>query len=153
MREDRRLFQAHRRFRFVLTDDLPEMDQIRVDGWVHILLSAGLGLIGCGELRKLGLENLDACFGLGGGLGSAQKGNRKQTMQNKTDIKSMAIGAMVGAILVLSIAAATQESSHEGRFRLTASTTYLFKLDTTTGQVWQTPITIPSAEFKSANVK
>jgi len=74
-------------------------------------------------------------------------------MQNKTNIKSMAIGAVVGAILVLSIAAATQESSHDGRFRLTAGEGYIFKIDTTTGQVWRTFIGNPTAEFTAANIK
>jgi len=52
---------------------------------------------------------------------------------------------------VLSIAAATTESSPAGRFRLTAGEGYIFKIDTTTGQVWKTFLSNPAAGFMSAN--
>src|ERR1017187_8188321 len=59
--------------------------------------------------------------------------NPKQNMQNKTNIKSMVIGAALGALLVLSIAAATTQTSPYGRFQLATGDGYIFKIDTTTG--------------------
>ena len=65
----------------------------------------------------------------------------------------MLIGAALGAILVLSIAAATSENSHDGRFQLTATDNYMFKIDTSTGQVWKALTAAPGSDFMSANIK
>ena len=67
------------------------------------------------------------------------------------NIKSLLIGTALGAILVLSMAAATTPTSPYGRFQLAAADGYLFKIDTTTGQVWKTFTTNPSPGFMSAN--
>jgi hypothetical protein len=58
----------------------------------------------------------------------------------------------MGAVIVLSIAAATTETSPYGRFQLAMTDNYIFKIDTTTGQVWKSITSIPSKEFMSANV-
>jgi len=72
-------------------------------------------------------------------------------MQNKSNLKSLLLGATLGAILVLSIAAATPTpSSPYGRFQLAFDQNYLFKIDTTTGQVWRSFPGNPSAQFMSA---
>jgi len=73
-------------------------------------------------------------------------------MQNRTDIKSLLIGAIMGALMVLAIAAATSESPPYGRFQLAMTDNYVFKIDTTTGQVWKSLTGAPSKEIMSANV-
>jgi hypothetical protein len=73
-------------------------------------------------------------------------------MQNKTIIKSMLLGATLGALTVLSIAAATTQTSPYGRFQLAIGDSWIFKIDTTTGQLWRSPAGNPSAEFMSADI-
>jgi len=75
-------------------------------------------------------------------------------MQNITNIKSMLIGMTLGALIVLSIAAATKNApTATGRFQLAASTDhYIFKIDTITGQVWKTGSENTGYDFLSANV-
>jgi len=77
---------------------------------------------------------------------------QKQNMRNKTNIRTLLIGTALGALLVLSIAAATTQTSAYGRFQLATGEGYIFKIDTTTGQVWKSFTTNPSAGFMSANV-
>jgi hypothetical protein len=73
-------------------------------------------------------------------------------MQNITNIKSMLIGMTLGALIVLSIAAATQNAP-TGRFQLATSMDhYIFKIDTITGQVWKTGSENTGYDFLSANV-
>lgn len=74
-------------------------------------------------------------------------------MQNKINIKNLLIGMALGAILVLSIAAATTQTPAYGRFQLTSGENYIFKIDTTTGQVWKSFTGNPSAGFMSANLE
>jgi hypothetical protein len=73
-------------------------------------------------------------------------------MQNRTDIKSLLIGAAMGALMVLAIAAATTESPSYGRYQLAMTDNYIFKIDTTTGQVWKSLTGNPSQQIMSANV-
>jgi hypothetical protein len=49
-------------------------------------------------------------------------------------------------------AASTTQSSPYGRFQLAVDADYLFKIDTTTGQVWKSAVSNPSAQFMSANI-
>jgi hypothetical protein len=71
-------------------------------------------------------------------------------MQKKIDIKSMVLGVVLGTAVMLSVAAATTQSSSSGRFQLTVADGYIVKIDTTTGQVWTTFLTKPSPEFMAA---
>lgn len=57
-------------------------------------------------------------------------------MQNQIQLKSAAIGAIVGVAAVLSIGAATP-STTPGRYQLIANDHgNVWKIDTTTGEVW-----------------
>ena len=58
-------------------------------------------------------------------------------MKNRINIKSLLIGATMGAVTMLVIAAATTDSPHYGRFQLAMTDNYVFKIDTMTGQVWR----------------
>ncbi len=71
---------------------------------------------------------------------------------NSLNFKSMALGIVLGAILVIGIAAATQTITG-GRYQLLASEGYLFKIDTSTGQVWKTLVSRTDAEFLKPNEK
>jgi hypothetical protein len=71
-------------------------------------------------------------------------------MQKKIDIKSMVLGAALGAVIMLSVAAT--HSSSGGRYQLVAADSYLFKIDTTTGQIWSTLSSL-SREFMAANAE
>ena len=76
-------------------------------------------------------------------------------MKLKTNLVSLLIGTALGAAAVLSIAAATStstDSSFNGRFQLLAADSYLFKIDTTTGQVWRTWTSSPSKDFMMPNI-
>jgi hypothetical protein len=67
-------------------------------------------------------------------------------------MKSILIGMTLGALIVLSIAAATQNAP-TGRFQLATSMDhYIFKIDTVTGQVWKTGSETTGFDFLSANV-
>lgn len=62
-------------------------------------------------------------------------------MQNKINLKSIAIGIVIGAVAALSIGAATSPNPEVGRFRLLATghgnyPPELYKIDTANGQVW-----------------
>jgi hypothetical protein len=76
-------------------------------------------------------------------------------MQNRTNIQSTLIGAAFGALIVLSIAAATTHSPSFGRFQLAVGDNLsgsVWKVDTAIGQVWRIPVSNPSPQFMSANV-
>jgi hypothetical protein len=74
-------------------------------------------------------------------------------MNAKIDIKSALAGMLLGGILVLSVAAATQQNTSTQRFELLAtSNDGLFKIDTATGQVWKTSISSPESKFTRPNI-
>jgi hypothetical protein len=73
-------------------------------------------------------------------------------MKLKSPIVSLLIGTIIGATAVLSIAATSTDSSFNGRFQLLAADTYLFKIDTATGQVWRTWTSSPSKDFMAPNI-
>jgi hypothetical protein len=75
-------------------------------------------------------------------------------MKKNSNIVSLMIGAAFGAVVVLSVAAATSSSPtlSYGRFQLLASEQRIFKIDTSTGQVWMSFINSPSKEFMAPNV-
>ena len=73
-------------------------------------------------------------------------------MQNKINIKSLLLGTVLGTLIVVSIAAATTQTLAYGRFQLATGDGCIFKIDSTTGQVWKSYTSQPSAEFMSANV-
>ena len=74
-------------------------------------------------------------------------------MKFKTNIVSLLIGTALGAAAVLSIAAVSStDSSAYGRFQLVVTENYLFKIDTATGQVWNTYANSPSKSFMAPNI-
>lgn len=66
-------------------------------------------------------------------------------------IKNMLIGAALGALIVLSFGAATTQTSPYGRYQLATGDGYIFKIDTTTGQVWKSFTTRTSGDFMAVN--
>lgn len=75
-------------------------------------------------------------------------------MQKKIDIKSMILGSILAAAVMLSVGAATMKTGSPGRYQLiTAEGGLLFKFDTATGQVWKTLSAGPNADFMAANVE
>jgi hypothetical protein len=85
-------------------------------------------------------------------LGLHQKETKRPIMKFKSNFVSMLIGTALGVAAVLSIAAVSTDASAYGRFQLLAADTYLFKIDTTTGQVWRTWINSPTKEFMAPNI-
>jgi hypothetical protein len=83
---------------------------------------------------------------------SALADQNPKTMQNRINIKSLLIGATMGSVIMLVIAAATTDSPHYGRFQLAMTDNYIFKIDTMTGQVWKSLTSNPSSAIMSANV-
>jgi hypothetical protein len=73
-------------------------------------------------------------------------------MNKKTNIKSMMIGAALGVLGLLAVAASTTQTLPFGRFQLVATDNYIFKIDTTTGQVWRSYANSTSKEFMAPNV-
>jgi hypothetical protein len=72
-------------------------------------------------------------------------------MKRQIEIKSLVIGLLIGVGALLCIAA---EATHSGggRFQLLATDGFLFKIDTTTGQVWKTDVSRPDSSFIKANL-
>ena len=69
-------------------------------------------------------------------------------MQIKIDLKSLVLGAVLGAFVVFTMAAATsQSSSCGGRYQLVTTENYIFKIDSETGQTWYTYASNPSKAF------
>lgn len=68
-------------------------------------------------------------------------------MHKNFDIRSMVVGAVLSAGLVLSLAAAATQSGAAGRFQVAVTDGYIVKVDTITGQVWTTFLSRPSQEF------
>jgi hypothetical protein len=74
-------------------------------------------------------------------------------MKHKSNIASLLLGATLGVVAMLTIAAATStQPQPAGRFQLLAADSFLFKIDTGTGQVWRTYVNSPSQEFKAPNL-
>lgn len=73
-------------------------------------------------------------------------------MKFKTNIVNLLIGTALGAAAVLSIAAASTDSFYCGRFQLVVTENYLYKIDTATGQVWNTYANSPSKSFLAPNI-
>lgn len=63
-------------------------------------------------------------------------------MELKINLKSAAVGIVVGAAAALCIGAATAQSPAIGRYRLTvfALGQLVLKIDTSTGQVWSSTL-------------
>jgi hypothetical protein len=75
-------------------------------------------------------------------------------MKLKTNLISLVIGTAIGASALLSVAAVTStDTEFCGRFQFIVTADYLYKIDTTTGQVWRTWTSQPSNEFMAANIK
>jgi hypothetical protein len=74
-------------------------------------------------------------------------------MKTKSNLVTLLAGVAIGAAAVLSIAAVQTDASSCGRFQLLASENNLFKIDTATGQVWQTWVNSPSRDFMRPNIK
>jgi len=72
-------------------------------------------------------------------------------MKSKIDIRSMVIGAVVGAVVMFSVGAVPKQTSSWGRYQLVSTDGYMLKIDTTTGQIWSTFLTKPDAGFMDAN--
>jgi len=69
-------------------------------------------------------------------------------MKHKFNITSMLVGAAIGTVAMLTIAATPSSPTLSyGRFQLVTSDHYLFKIDTSTGQVWRTLVNSPSDKF------
>lgn len=73
-------------------------------------------------------------------------------MKNKLNIKSMLFGAATGAVAMLTIAATSSQTLPYGRFQLITAEGYLFKIDTSTGQVWRTYVSNPGKDFMAPNL-
>jgi len=70
-------------------------------------------------------------------------------MLNKT--KGILLGAALGALTVISIAATLPQNPMVGRYQLALSDGYVFKIDTVTGQVWKTNPSNSSPTFMAPN--
>jgi hypothetical protein len=73
-------------------------------------------------------------------------------MNKKIDSKSTILGMILGSLVVLSIAAATGQSSSGGRFQIALADHHLFKIDTATGQVWRAIVHNPDPKFMAPNI-
>ena len=73
-------------------------------------------------------------------------------MKPKSNLVTLLAGAAIGAVAILTIAAAQTDMLSYGRFQLVATDNNLFKIDTATGQVWHTWTASPSKEFMRANI-
>lgn len=74
-------------------------------------------------------------------------------MKNKFNIPGMLVGAVIGAVAMLTIAATSSSPTLSyGRFQLVTSEHYIFKIDTSTGQVWRAVVASPAKDFMEPNV-
>jgi hypothetical protein len=76
-------------------------------------------------------------------------------MNSTLNRTSLILGIFVGAAAVLTVAATNLNSTQTGtagRFQLLAADSYLFKIDTETGQVWRTYLTHDLSNFGKPNV-
>jgi hypothetical protein len=70
-------------------------------------------------------------------------------MNNKLNLTSLILGAIIGALAVFTMGAANSSSTQtnaSGRFQLLASDGMIFKIDSRTGQVWRSYV---SGDIKS----
>jgi hypothetical protein len=74
-------------------------------------------------------------------------------MKTEIELKSTLLGMVLGSLLVLSIAAATSQRAPEGRFQLMGAESYIYKIDTATGQVWRTRNSSQDRTFMDPNIK
>lgn len=61
-------------------------------------------------------------------------------MNNKLNLTSLALGAIIGALAIFTMGATNSTSTQTnaaGRFQLLAIDGYLYKIDSQTGQVWR----------------
>ena len=72
-------------------------------------------------------------------------------MKIKSNLVSLLAGVALGTLAVLSIAAVSTDYAG-GRFQLLATDRFLYKIDTSTGQVWRTYVDSPSREFMQPNI-
>lgn len=70
-------------------------------------------------------------------------------MLNKT--KGILLGAALGALTVISIAATLPQNPMVGRYQLALTEGHVFKIDTVTGQVWKTHPSNSSPTFMAPN--
>ena len=73
-------------------------------------------------------------------------------MKQKTNVVSILIGAAFGVLALVTVAATSSQTLPYGRFQLVAADNYIFKIDTTTGQVWRSFVNSTSKEFMAPNV-
>jgi len=73
-------------------------------------------------------------------------------MKIKHNITSLLFGAGFGIVAMLTMAAASSATPSFGRFQLLAADSYIFKIDTSTGQVWRSYVSNPSKEFLAPNL-
>ena len=79
-------------------------------------------------------------------------------MKNKLEIKSALIGAVLGVTVMVTVASAVilgEGAPVASRFRLINAgynNDHLFKIDTMTGQVWETSASNPRGEFLMPNI-
>ena len=74
-----------------------------------------------------------------------------KTMPNKTNLKGILLGASLGALTVISIAATLPQNPIVGRYQVAVGDGYIFKIDTMTGQVWQSSSRNPPLSFMAPN--
>ena len=74
-------------------------------------------------------------------------------MKAKLNPTSLLLGAILGALTTLTIAATTisTQTGTAGRFQLLATDNNVFKIDTATGQVWRTYATHDLGNFAKPN--
>lgn len=72
-------------------------------------------------------------------------------MQTKTNLQGILLGAALGALTVISIAATLPQNPMVGRYQLALTESHVFKIDTVTGQVWKTTPSNSSPTFMAPN--
>ena len=73
-------------------------------------------------------------------------------MKHKLNLTSLLLGAALGVIAMLTIAAVSTPTQTSGRFQLLATDVYLFKIDSGSGQVWRTHTHSLSTDFMAPNI-
>jgi len=74
-------------------------------------------------------------------------------MKIKSNLVSLLAGGALGTLAVLNIAATSTDYAAGGRFQLLATDRFVFKIDTSTGQVWRSYVDGPSKEFLQPVIK
>lgn len=75
-------------------------------------------------------------------------------MKMQLDVKSLVLGAVVGCLALVSVAAVGQGSGLQlmGRFQLMMNDQYIYKIDTKTGQVWKGRAHSAGSSIMNANI-